>query len=83
MTGSTHEAGFEWDYTHGQTPAPRHQQVGLRQFESTPAETGTAVSLSQRGTVFGIVFGKSGTPTRKAEIPALKKEGHSPSRVEG
>ena len=76
-----HEAGFEWDHTHGQTPSPRHQQVGLGQSESTPAGTGTAVSLSQHGTELASAVVEPEHMSERQEAPPSTKEGHSPSGV--
>ena len=80
MTGFTHETGFEWDHIHGQTPSHRHQQVGLGQSESTPAETGTAVSLSQHETVLASAVVEPETPVRKAGSPALNEGRAQPDR---
>ena len=77
MTGFTHEVGFERDHTHGQTPSHRHQQVRLGQSKATPAETGTAASLSQRETVLASAVVETGNPVREAGSPALN-EGRAP-----
>ena len=80
MTEFIYEAGFERDHTHGQTLFPRHQQVGLGQSKATPAETDTAVSLSQRGTGLGSAVMEPGTPAQKAGSPALNEGKAQPER---
>ena len=80
MTEFIHEAGFEWDHNHGQTRFFRHHRVGLGQSKPTPAETGTAASLSQRGTVLASAVVETGNPVREAGSPALNEARAHPER---
>lgn len=48
VTVFDHEAGFERDYTRGQTPFSRHHQVCQGMADPPLADHGTALELRQR-----------------------------------